>query len=54
MIKNQHENKLNVTKIMMLCWMCSETKRNRIINDNIIDIVVVAPIILMIVEVKLK
>ena len=39
---------------MTLCQMCSETKRNKIINDSIIDIVVVAPIILMIVEVKLK
>jgi len=35
MSKNQHENKISMTEIMMLCWMCGKTKWDMIRNDNI-------------------
>lgn len=44
-LKKQHENKVSVVEMMMLCWMCSNTKHNKIINDNIRGIVGVAPIV---------
>lgn len=36
-IKNQHENKASVAEIEMLHWIYGKTKRNNIINENIIE-----------------
>lgn len=34
-IKNQHENKVSVEDMMMLRWMCGETRYDKIKNNNI-------------------
>jgi len=31
----QHENKLSVADMRMLCWMCGKTRRYKIRNENI-------------------
>jgi len=44
-VKNQHENKVSITKMRMLRWMCGKTRCDKIRNDNIIEIVGVAPML---------
>jgi len=34
-VKNQHENKISIEMMGMLCWMCGKTRRDKIRNDNI-------------------
>ena len=34
-VKNQHENKLCVAEMMMLRWIYSKTRLDKIRNDNI-------------------
>lgn len=36
-VKNQHKNNLSVAHTWMLIWMCANTKRDRIRNENIGD-----------------
>jgi hypothetical protein len=52
-VKNQHENKISVGEIRMLCWMCGETRRDRITSDNIRERVGVAPVVENMVENRL-
>lgn len=35
MVKNQHENKVSVVEMRMLCWIYGKTRHNKIKNDNI-------------------
>ncbi|XP_075087676.1 uncharacterized protein LOC142169677 [Nicotiana tabacum] len=43
-IKKSHIQKLNVVKMRMLIWMCGHTRRDKIRNEYIRDMVGVAPI----------
>jgi hypothetical protein len=52
-VKNQHENKLSIVEIRMLCWMCGKTRQNRIKNDDIRYIVGVVHIVEKMVETRL-
>jgi len=49
-VKKQHENKLSVTKMRMLRWICGKTRWDKIRNDSIRDRVGVAPIVEKMVE----
>lgn len=49
-VNNQHENKVSVTEMRMLRWMCSKSKRDKIRNDNIRESVGVAPTVEKMVE----
>lgn len=37
MINNQHDNKISVLEMMMLCWMYSKIRHDKIGNDNVIE-----------------
>lgn len=52
--KNWGDNKLSVAKMRVLCWMCSKTGHDKIINDNIWDRVGVAHIVENMVETRPK
>lgn len=43
--KNHHKNKVSVVEIMMLHWMCGNTKHDKIRNDNIRESVGVKSIV---------
>lgn len=34
-VKNQHENKINLAEMKIFCWMYSKTSHDKIINENI-------------------
>lgn len=53
-INNQHDNKVSVTEIRVLRWMCSKIGCDKIRNDNIKECVSVTPIIKKMVEIILK
>jgi hypothetical protein len=42
--KRQHVQQIIVAKMCMLHWICGDTRRNRVRNDDIRDILGVAPI----------
>ncbi|KAJ1699237.1 hypothetical protein LUZ63_007749 [Rhynchospora breviuscula] len=42
--KRRHVQKMNVAEMRMLRWICGHTRRDRIKNDDIRDMVGVAPI----------
>ena len=42
--KRQHVQKMSVTEMRMLRWICGHTRRDRIRNDDILEKVGVAPI----------
>jgi hypothetical protein len=42
--KGQHVQKMSVTEMRMLRWICGHTRKDRIINDDIRDKLGVAPI----------
>lgn len=53
-LKNQHENKVSVAKMMMLRQICGKTRHDQVRNDNIRESDGVAPIIEKIVENRLR
>ena len=53
-VKNQHENKLSVAEMRVLCWICGKTRRDMTRNDNISESVGAAPIIKKMVETRLR
>lgn len=54
MVKNQHKNKENVVKMMILCWIYSKIRRDKIINDIIRESIEVEHTIEKMVENKLR
>ena len=44
MLLKQHVNKLRVTEMRMLRWICGKTLKDRIRNEHIREMVGVAPI----------
>jgi hypothetical protein len=40
----KHVHHISVAKMCMLCWICDHTKRDQVWDDNIHDMLVVAPI----------
>ena len=53
-VKSQHESKVSVVKMRMLCWMSGKTRQDRIRNDTISERVGVAPIVEKLVENRLR
>ncbi|CAH9075715.1 unnamed protein product [Cuscuta epithymum] len=43
-VKQFHIQKMSVTKMRMLCWMCGHTRKDHVRNDTIRQMVGVAPI----------
>ncbi|CAI8596748.1 unnamed protein product [Vicia faba] len=54
MVKNQHENKVRVAEMQMLCWMCGKTRHDKTGNDNIRESVGVVPVVEKMVENRLR
>lgn len=52
-IKNQHENKVSVAQMMMLCWIYGKNRHNRIANENIREIFRVTFVVQKMVEIDL-
>ena len=53
-LKRKHKQKLEVTEMRMLIWMCSHTTKDRIYNDHIRERVGVASITEKMVENRLR
>lgn len=53
-VKNQHKSKIIAEKMRMVCWMSDKTRRDRIKNGNIRERISVAPIIVKMVETRLR
>ncbi|KAH1266713.1 LINE-1 retrotransposable element ORF2 protein [Glycine max] len=53
-VKSQHENKVGVTEMRMLRWMCGKTRQDKIRNEAIRERVGVAPIVEKMVENRLR